>query len=36
MPSVLVVDASVMAPAVADGGEDGQGLRIRLKGKALA
>ncbi|MEO7197608.1 MAG: type II toxin-antitoxin system VapC family toxin [Solirubrobacterales bacterium] len=36
MPSVLVVDASVMAPAVADGGEDGQALRVRLTGEALA
>ena len=36
MPSVLVVDASVIAPAVADGGEDGQALRVRLKGEALA
>jgi len=36
MPSVLVVDASVIAPVVADGGAEGQALRLRLKGEALA
>ena len=33
---MLVVDASVIAPAVADGGPDGEVCRARLKGQALA
>jgi predicted nucleic acid-binding protein len=33
---VLVVDASVIAPAIADGGPDGDACRARMKGQALA
>jgi predicted nucleic acid-binding protein len=33
---VLVVDASVIAPAIADGGRDGTRLRQRLRGEQLA
>jgi len=33
---VLVVDASVIAPAVADGGTDGEACRARIKGQSLA
>jgi predicted nucleic acid-binding protein len=33
---VLVVDASVIAPAVADGGPDGEACRARIKGQPLA
>lgn len=33
---MLVVDASVMAPAVADGGVDGDVCRARIKGQSLA
>jgi predicted nucleic acid-binding protein len=33
---VLVVDASVIAPAVADGGSDGEACRARIKGQSLA
>jgi predicted nucleic acid-binding protein len=33
---VLVVDASVIAPAVADGGPDGETCRARIKGQSLA
>jgi predicted nucleic acid-binding protein len=33
---VLVVDASVIAPAVADGGPDGDTFRSRLRGEAIA
>jgi len=33
---VLVVDASVIAPAVADGGRDGDTCRARLRGETLA
>jgi len=33
---VLVVDASVMAPAIADGGIDGDACRERIKGQSLA
>lgn len=33
---MLVVDASVLAPAVADSGRDGQRLRRRLRGEAVA
>jgi predicted nucleic acid-binding protein len=33
---VLVVDASVIAPAVADGGPDGNACRARIKGQSLA
>jgi predicted nucleic acid-binding protein len=33
---VLVVDASVLAPAVADGGSDGDTFRHRLRGEAVA
>jgi len=33
---VLVVDASVIAPAVADGGPDGDACRARIKGQSLA
>jgi predicted nucleic acid-binding protein len=32
---VLVVDASVLAPALVDGGEDGQRLRERLSGEVV-
>jgi predicted nucleic acid-binding protein len=34
--NVLVVDASVIAPAVADGGPDGEACRARIKGQPLA
>lgn len=34
--NVLVVDASVIAPAVADGGPDGEACRARIKGESLA
>ena len=34
--NVLVVDASVIAPAVADGGTDGEACRARIKGQSLA
>jgi predicted nucleic acid-binding protein len=34
--NVLVVDASVIAPAVADGGPDGGACRARIKGESLA
>lgn len=34
--SVLIVDASVIAPAVADGGPDGEVCRAQLKGQSLA
>jgi len=33
---VLVVDASVIAPVVVDGGRDGDTLRARLRGEAIA
>jgi predicted nucleic acid-binding protein len=33
---VLVVDASVIAPAVVDGGPDGEMCRARIKGQSLA
>lgn len=33
---MLVVDASVIAPAVADGGRDGDTCRARLRGETLA
>jgi predicted nucleic acid-binding protein len=33
---VLVVDASVLAPAVADAGSDGQRFRERLRGESVA
>jgi len=33
---VLVVDASVIAPAVADGGPDGDVCRARIQGQSLA
>jgi predicted nucleic acid-binding protein len=33
---VLVVDASVVAPAVADGGPDGEACRSQIKGEPLA
>lgn len=33
---MLVVDASVIAPAVADGGPDGDLCRARIKGQSLA
>jgi predicted nucleic acid-binding protein len=33
---VLVVDASVIAPAVADGGPDGEACRARINGQLLA
>ena len=33
---MLVVDASVIAPAVADGGTDGDVCRARIKGQVLA
>jgi predicted nucleic acid-binding protein len=33
---VIVVDASVLAPAVADGGDDGARCRQRLRGEQLA
>lgn len=33
---MLVVDASVIAPAVADGGPDGDACRARIKGQSLA
>lgn len=33
---MLVVDASVIAPAVADGGPDGEACRARIKGESLA
>ena len=33
---MLVVDASVIAPAVADGGTDGDVCRVRIKGQSLA
>jgi len=36
MLTVLVVDASVLAPAVADGGVDGDDFRARLRGESLA
>ena len=35
MTHVLVVDASVIAPAVADAGSDGQRLRERLRGERV-
>ncbi len=35
-PSVLVVDASVVAPIVADGGSDGDRLRARVRGEVLS
>jgi predicted nucleic acid-binding protein len=35
-PNVLVVDASIIAPAVADGGSDGVRYRQRLRGEQLA
>ena len=34
--SVLVVDASVIAPAIADGGLDGDTCRARIKGQSIA
>ena len=34
--NVLVVDASVIAPAVADGGTDGEVCRAQIKGQSLA
>jgi predicted nucleic acid-binding protein len=34
--SVLVVDASVLAPVVADGGEEGRRFRQRLRGETVA
>lgn len=33
---MLVVDASVIAPFVADGGPDGEAVRVRLRGETLA
>ncbi len=33
---MLVVDASVIAPAIADGGPDGDTCRARIKGQTLA
>jgi len=36
MLSVLVVDASVLAPAVGDTGPDGERFRARLRGEQLA
>jgi len=33
---VLVVDASVLAPAIADAGHDGQRFRERLRGESIA
>ena len=33
---MLVVDASVIAPAVADGGPDGEACRAQIKGESLA
>jgi predicted nucleic acid-binding protein len=33
---VLVVDASVLAPAIADGGPDGERVRARFSGERLA
>ena len=33
---MLVADASVIAPAVADGGPDGEACRARIKGQSLA
>lgn len=33
---MLVVDASVIAPAIADGGRDGDACRSRIKGQVLA
>lgn len=36
MPTVLVVDASVLAPALADDGSDGDLARRRLNGESLA
>ena len=33
---MLVVDASVIAPAIADGGLDGEACRARIKGQSLA
>ncbi len=33
---MLVVDASVIAPAVADGGPDGEACRAQIKGQSLA
>ena len=36
LTNVLVVDASVIAPAVADGGRDGEACRGRIKGQSLA
>ncbi|MBT5756127.1 MAG: type II toxin-antitoxin system VapC family toxin [Acidimicrobiaceae bacterium] len=33
---MLVVDASVIAPAIADGGPDGDACRMRIKGQSLA
>lgn len=36
LTNVLVVDASVLAPAVADGGIDGEACRARIKGQTLA
>lgn len=33
---MLVVDASVLAPVVADAGDDGEGFRARLRGEVLA
>lgn len=35
-PNVIVVDASVLAPIVADGGDDGRRLRRRVRGERLA
>lgn len=35
MTSVLVVDASVLAPVVADGGDDGSRFRARLRGEVV-
>ena len=34
--NVLVVDASVVAPAIADGGPDGDACRARIRGQSLA
>ncbi len=33
---MLVVDASVVAPAIADGGPDGDACRARIRGQSLA
>ena len=33
---MIVVDASVLAPVVADGGPDGHRFRLRLRGEAVA